>query len=369
MQRHEKIARDIYERILQGAYAFRDFPSDRELAKQSQASYMTARRAVQSLVDKNILSRNESGRVEIAQPDADAHPLRIAFLTPAFVSDVFSMWHLHLRQAAESIGAVLRPLTYVHWDDFVLRDALTGFDGVFLVPVSEPLPPAMADFMRTLHRPPVILSEDFSVFGLPSVSIHPPRCTQLILDHLAERGHRRIDCLNVQPPSPESDIRIRQWRLWMETRGFEGELLDFPTENYASTLTAGYERMKRHWERGASATALYCVTIGAAIGAYRAMYERGWTPGREVALAVVDGEYMAPVMTPSLTSIAMPDPTPLLRLCCKWIRGGGPWSGPLLLQIPEIAVTARESSRATASLHAAAGDGHQGRREPALSPA
>ena len=64
----------------------------------------------------------------------------------------------------------MRPVIYMHRDDPILIDAIAGFDGVFLNSIPAPI----ARILRKPEHPVVVLDEDFSRYGLPSIQFSPP---------------------------------------------------------------------------------------------------------------------------------------------------------------------------------------------------
>lgn len=342
----DKAAEELRRQIKEGAYAFRNIPSERELASRHGISYMTARRAINKLVDEKMLMRNDVGRVEIVSASEGGASLRVALLTPAFDTNLNNRWRVALDRVAARAGASVRPVTYVHWSDAILWDALKGFDGAFIMANNDALTPALAERMRALPRPPVIVGEDFSAHGLPSVVLYPPVWTQLALSHLADAGYGKIACVNVHPHiAPDIKGRIGQWRFWSEMRDRECTLLDDPVPSYEIPVHRACRLVGDYLDRGGDAEALFCTTLGAASGAYRALYERGLKPGTDIGVATVDGEGMADMMTPSLTDIAAPAPDKYLRLCFQWLKKDKPWPWPLAMQSEAPQLAARESSR------------------------
>lgn len=368
-----KIADRLTNHIHSGAYVFRKFPGEEDLAREYDVSRTTLRRALKRLIDDNLLVRKENGRLEVAQPEAAAEGVnKLALLIPSYGSPLFAHWRAMLASIQDDGGAPPRQVSYQHWDDPLLWDALQGFSGSFLLPVAEPMAPMLLERMRALPRPPVILGEDFSAQGLPSVIPHPPVWVQKVLDHLAERGHRRIACVNVQPVDIDIEARIGQWRLWMAAHRLEGPLVNEPTASYDSPFEQGVRVMRTRLDGDSGgvldgATAVFCTTLPAAVGVYRAIYERGWKPGRELAVATLDGEDMAAALAPSLTAMARPDMTPQLRVCLDWIKSRGPWCGPLAMrpEHPELRVRESSSSPAGAAARAAASGRWSPKKEPA----
>lgn len=344
----DRVAERLRAQIQGGVYAFRGFPADKELAAQLGVSYMTARRVVQMLVDERLLRRADNGRAEIV-PHGDAEhadrPFRLALLVPAFVSSVFDRWRVAVERTIGGLPDVsVRPFIYTHWDDPLLWDALSGFDGAFLIPPPDPLSDALAERLRAAARPPVVLGDDFTDRGLPSIVLYMPAAIQCVLDHLAERGHRRIDCFNIQPMTPDTQIRIGQWRLWTAARGLAGTLHNYPVEPNESPYAPAIARFRECLANGFDASAVFCVTMPAAMGVYRGLRDIAREPGTDVAVAVVDDEGAGAALAPSLTSVETPDPVPFLRVGLDWMRSRAPWTGPLLLCPPNPSLRVREST-------------------------
>src|ERR1043165_5673914 len=218
----------LSKRIAQGDYALTPLPTERQLAVETGVSYMTARKAVRRLIDDGVLVRELGGRLRLSGQDAGRRVLRLAFLAPSFASADIERWRLALEVAGRSVPALVRPVLYVHWDDPLVRDSLVGFDGVFLVPNNEPLPQRLRERLQRSRVPLVVLDEDWSGLGLPSIHLCPARMVARLVQPLVGLGHRRIDCFNVQPHNPVIAERIDQWRREASDLGFAGELIDAP---------------------------------------------------------------------------------------------------------------------------------------------
>ena len=90
-------------------------------------------------------------------------------------------------------------------------------------------------------------------------------------------------------------------------------------------------------------TALVCITLPAAMGAMRALYERGLKPGKDMSLCSANDEGLAAFLCPSLTAVQMPDPLPYLTLSMEWM-GGKDHVGPLLSRPDEASLFIGEST-------------------------
>jgi hypothetical protein len=340
----EQIQRMLEGRIRHGDYHSRDLPTERELAEEVGVSRMTARKAVQRLVDQGLLLRLANGRVTANRRAAGQ--LRVAFLTPSLASQDVERWRLGLERAGSGFDVQVRTMVYLHWDDPAIVDALDSFDGVFLYPSGEPIPPRIITRFRDAGRALVVLGRDLTALGIPSIELFPPVFIQRLLDSVAELGHRSVDCFNVQTIDPAIALRIEQWNLWRAVHRMGGRLLGEPIRPYAVPLAHAYEQAGRLLDEGQfTATALLCTTAPAAIGAVRAMRDRGIRVGTDVSVCVVNDEGLGRYMSPSLTSIEMPDPASYLTVCLEWMqRRGEGWIGPLLMQPSQVPLFAGEST-------------------------
>ncbi|MFA9478114.1 substrate-binding domain-containing protein [Phycisphaerales bacterium AB-hyl4] len=335
----------LERRIRLGDYLLKDMPGERELAEEAGVSRMTVRKAVLNLINTGILQRDTNGRVTMNRKRAE-HPARIAFLAPCLSSTDFERWRLALDALAKEFTAVTRTLLYAHWDDPVLLDAIERFDGVFILPIAEPVPGRIVDRLCEAREAVVILGQDMIAQGLRSIRLLPPAATHRLLDLLAELGHRRIDCFNVQHVDRSIEERIDQWKLWRAAHRMPGQLLGQPVQQPASPVTEAFQQMRGILDRDElETTALLCTTASSAIGAVRALHSRGYKVGHDVSICVVNDENIARMFSPSLTSLEMHDPTPYLSLCLTQMqRHHDGWAGSLLMQPTDVPLFIGEST-------------------------
>lgn len=350
MNKYTEVADFIRKRVSKGDYSLRGVPAERQLAAEIGVSYMTVRRAIHALIEDGTLIRLVNGRLAVGLlTQGNGSKLQLAFLAPTFNSPVIEQWRVALDAIVRKRGGIVRPILYMHWEDPVVQDSLEAFDGVFIIPIPEPLPSPVETRLKTAKRL-VVLDQDFSHLGIPSVRLSPPVFVQRLLDHLEKLGHRRIDCLNLHPENPEANPvyqqRVEQWKIWKAVHGFEGQLINVPQPLHCAPFNSAYAAIKKLLVGGTfEATALMCVTAPGAIGAMRALHEQGITPGREVSVCTIDSESMGDTLIPSLTALEPPSAIPYLALCIEWIVGGGTdWSGPLLLQPADVPLVIREST-------------------------
>lgn len=125
--------------------------------------------------------------------------------------------------------------------------------------------------------------------------------TEAAVEKLAAEGHRSIGFLGWPAGSGSGDDRAEGWRralhrLGLEAPGHRAYSLD--------DVGAAAQAARPLLETGVTAVAAASDTL--ALGCYRAIGERGGTPGREVSVVGFDDSSLAPLLTPGLASVAQP---------------------------------------------------------------
>jgi len=325
----------IKQRIHEGDYFVDNIPGERRLAEETGVSYMTARRAVQHMLEDKVLIRQVSGLLEV-HPDyaKRINPAEIVLLYPAYPSSYLTQLRVLVADAAAKKGLPLRPGQFVHWDEQALADIVAQAKGTLIIPYGPVIPARV--LKQFTENKVVILDGDFTSDGLPSIRLFSDDCIERVLDHLYELGHRRVDCINTQNRNPEIDRRIGIWERWLERRSCRGELRDDPAPVFKDPTVFAYRLMSRLVdERQSEATAFIATTCPAAIGAIRACYERDIEVGADLSICAVNLEPPAEFFCPSITGLNTPDLSEELGKCFQWFMSDAKWCGPTLLE-PQI---------------------------------
>jgi DNA-binding LacI/PurR family transcriptional regulator len=339
----QQTAQLLRHRVTHGDYAIRRLPTETELAGELEVSRSTARRAIHQLMDDVVIERRRHGKLVIRQAGPDTVRPHLALLSRAFSSIEYQKWQTALVHEAHALGANVRLITYVHWDDPNVSHTLAGFDGTFIVPSTEAIPPHVRNALSR-GRNVFSLGVDLSELGLPAVQLMPSVFVHRLGDHLLAQGHRRIDCPNTQPCNEVIRARLAQWAFWKDLHGVSGEVLSEPVEPFAHPTPQAYRLMRRHLQDDRfEASALLCITDDAA-GAIRALHECGRAVGRDVAVCSVEGGPFGRYRVPSRTCLVEPPAGPYLRACIASIAGGGPWAGPMLVQPSDVSLFVGEST-------------------------
>jgi DNA-binding LacI/PurR family transcriptional regulator len=336
MTKTTQIQTILEHRIRHGDYLLTGLPAERELSLEVGVSRMTTRKAIERLMKKGLLYRQPNGRVAVCRDEALGWQT-YSFLVPSTSSGNIERWRLAIETAASNAHARVRTILYVHWDDPVLLDAIENFDGTFLFPSGEEMPARIIKRVRDAGRSITVFDQDLTAHGISSVCLFPASFTQRLLDILGELGNRSVDCFNVQTVDPVITARIEQWNLWRATHRISGRLHGEPVKPYTpydTQLKWAYDQMcKILTNKELKATALFCTTAIAAIGAIRASRDMGIKIGEDLSICTVNDEGLARYLSPSLTCVEMPDPTPYISMCIERMQSSNnEWSGSLLIQ-------------------------------------
>lgn len=333
----------IRKRLQHGDHAER-LPGERQLALELGLSRPTVRKAVRQLADEGLLERGATGRIQISDSGGGAarRPL-IAFLHPGRIGGESALWRDGVYAAAEARGAIVRSLGYEHYGDTVISAALQGFDGIFLLPLTdEKIPPPLLRRMAAAPARMVVLDQDETALGLRSVIVFPFASGDKLLEHLRAFGHRRIDCLNIHAHNPVVEARIAGWRGFIERHGLSGDVISDPCDG---SLEAAYKLMSARLKAGRPpAPAIYGITVHAAIGAMRALHEHGLRIGRDVSVCAVNDEGLGRYLVPSLTSLQTPPRDRYVLKAVDWMTRRIDWPKPTLVQPKDAPLFVGEST-------------------------
>jgi DNA-binding LacI/PurR family transcriptional regulator len=336
----------IERRIAYADHVLDGIPSERQLAEELGLSRTTLRKALQQLIEQGTLIRQVNGRVEVAASTEGAQTRTIGFIAPTGTSVNRDEWREALEGVVQGIASedpvVVRPVTYGHWADPAIQEALGAFDGAFFMATSDDIPAWLLAKIRESSCRVVLLDKDYSAEGLPSVLLFPPAMEGKLFDHLSRLGHHRIDCLNTQAEDAIIQGRIAVWKQYIDSHGCKGQLHSLVMRKPAESA---YHLVRDVLEKGRSlASALFCTTGPAAIGAMRALHEAGLKIGEDVSVCAVNSEGMGRLLLRSLTALEAPPRSLYLRRACQWMLSEDKWQGALLVQPEDVPLFEGEST-------------------------
>jgi hypothetical protein len=192
--------------------------------------------------------------------------LNLAFLEPAFHSLYADQWRSPVEIAAEKIKATVRPIDFVHGDDPAILDALNNFDGVFILPPSEDMTPAIIEMLTNSRAPLVVFDHDLTQYGIPSAMIFPPCMFRICWITLIRWG---IGISPASTRSRESKSASRESNSGtsggrsMDTKG------NSSTSRFNRMASRGFKRTKSWAGCWTAASSQLRVVLHHAVGGYR----------------------------------------------------------------------------------------------------
>jgi LacI family transcriptional regulator len=164
-----------------------------------------------------------------------------------------------------------------------------------------------APWHRELAVPVVTISCHHKVKGAVSIVLDHRLAAALALNHLRELGHREIAVIKGQPFTPDSEVR---WKA-IAAVAAEMELPISPDlvvqiEANLASPELGYRVTQKLLASGKRFTALFAFNDISAIGAIRALHERGLRVPEDVSVIGFDDIDSAAYQHPALTTVRQP---------------------------------------------------------------
>lgn len=153
-------------------------------------------------------------------------------------------------------------------------------------------------FGLTRGRPFVQVGAD-SGSSTPSIIFDQAHGTRQALQHLYDRSHRQI--AEITGPLTFSDARARHetYLSFMESKGLQAG----PVAQGNFLFDGGYRAAIELLDGGEPFTAIFCANDHTALGALRALNERGPHVPGDISLVGFDDESFAPYLNPPLTTV------------------------------------------------------------------
>jgi DNA-binding LacI/PurR family transcriptional regulator len=329
----------------------------REVALRAGVSVKTVSNVVNDYVHVSASTREKVQRAidELRyRPNLSARSLRsgrsglIALAVPEIDFPYFAELANHVVRAAEAHGwTVLIDQTdgLARREELVLGGIRNHFiDGV----IFSPLASGRRALQERMDRVPmVLLGERVSGGGIDHVGIDNVGAAKEAVLHLAAAGRSRVAAIGTQRRrgSATSQLRARGYRAGLKAAGLDyDESIVMMAESYHRA--DGHFAMARLLDRPEPPDAVFCFNDLLALGALRAVRERGLDVPGDLALVGFDDIEECAYSSPTLTSLR-PDKARIAQLAVELLAGrlaDGPGQPQELVAPYELAV--RESTGA-----------------------
>ncbi len=175
---------------------------------------------------------------------------------------------------------------------------------------------------------PMVLVDSATTGDAASIDVDDEGGARLAAAHLLELGHRDLAILAIDGPRSAGGgahgVVERRMRGYRETLAVAG--IDLPADAIAigpASIDGGREAFERVWDAGRRPTAVLAMSDAMAIGAIRAIHQRGSSVPGEVSVVGFDDIDLAASTDPPLTTVHQP------------VQGKGEAAVRLLLSVME----------------------------------
>ncbi|HEX2906013.1 MAG TPA: LacI family DNA-binding transcriptional regulator [Phototrophicaceae bacterium] len=281
----------------------------RDIAKVANVSYQTV-----SLVmnDKPGVSAATRRRIQQVMDELDYHPNKVARMLTTnrshtlelFVVDV--QYGGRLADSTKNMAHIARENGYnllisetesTHLAEAFDSAAARMVDGILMYAPRLRLPDAE---LRKFHNGIPLVRRDYVPGSkLAWVGFDQIYATRLAVEYLIGLGHRQIAAI---PPSTELINGYWRYTTWKNVL-LENGLEPGPSAEGDYSMKAGYEAACKILDTGEPFTALLAGTDNMAMGALRALHERGLRIPRDVSVMSFDNTELANYTEPPLTTV------------------------------------------------------------------
>ncbi|MCJ9670383.1 MULTISPECIES: LacI family DNA-binding transcriptional regulator [unclassified Neorhizobium] len=184
------------------------------------------------------------------------------------------------------------------------KQLLTGVvDGIITVTGSIPKPVLS---MPGFERKVLAISRAVPHEGVTCVTIDNCAATRQVMQHLHQRGHRRI--VYIGGPNYSETYRDRRgaYADFMRENGLAELARMRATDSFNDDADSGFHIMKSILNEGDRPTAVFCATDELAIGAMAAARQADQIIPRDISFFGFDDLKLTPLMSPPLSTVSVP---------------------------------------------------------------
>ncbi|GFO67230.1 LacI family transcriptional regulator [Geomonas limicola] len=320
----------VQTRIQEGISSGRitgQLPGERELARMYDISYMTVRKAIDNLVSAGVLYKVPTIGTFVNSGGGAGKPAtrNIGFFLDDRVQDSISSPYFSLVFRALEKEAVNRGYNLIYFSDF--RDleptkSANKIDGL-VISCFPRLEYKLLELKK--HFPIVLIGNGAADKSMPSVIIDNFNGIVDAMNYLWNLGHVRIGFIAGLLDSAVGKDRLQGYLSSLNNYGIaEDRDLIYEGDYSYESGARGVESML---SLSSPPTAIVCANDSMAIGAVKAVHEKGLEVPRDVSIVGFDDITVASQIYPPLTTVAAPInelAANSIRILVSLIDGGAP---------------------------------------------
>ncbi len=314
--RSQDIAESIRTEIVQKKLAHGSpIMSSRDIARRFKVSMLTANRALNRLVDEDLLYRVQGSGTYVKDTTGAQRSLNIGYCE-IFTHDNDPGVHAASGVLVDNCLAGFRKknctVKIIPYQDLIKRDlaekALHGLDGLLVN--SGYIDEKTLPFFEAFQGPVTVYRNEF-IGDWPFNQVIPDLTTGMRETVRRISREKVSGVIVVSSPNPNADARMREFVRQAEAAGIgkeKIEVISVPLEVGDSGRMSGY-RAGRKFLPDCRGKFIFCTSDFITFGLIDAMHENGMVPGKDVQLASYDnleGYGMIPYERPIITSVDFP---------------------------------------------------------------
>lgn len=280
-------------------------PGERVFAKDLGVSYMTARKAVDSLVAKGVLYRIPKKGTYVADRSVIQNKTKNIgyFLDNSIRGGLASPYYSVIFDAIEK-EATKNGYGLIYFSDICESNVIQRMEKIDGVIIS--CFPRLESIVRNISAlTPVICVDNCSADkSIPSVTIDNFHAVVESVDYLFSLGHTRIGFITGLDDSDVGKDRFAGYISALNSHGIDEDIdlvfkgdYSFDTGSNGADYFLSLDRQP---------TAIVCANDSMAIGAIKAISQRGLLVPDDISVIGFDDIPVAAQMTPSLTTVSAP---------------------------------------------------------------
>lgn len=280
-------------------------PGERTLAAEFGFSYMTVRKAVNNLVNRNILYKVQSKGAFVKHEKEAEKTLTLGyFLDKAIVAGIGSPYYSMIFNALEK-EAALHDYSVIYFSDSDktrLDKILQKVDGV--IATCFPYNEDTIAYIKS-KKPLLVIDNESQDLSIPSVVIDNFNADYGTVKFLKEQGHKKIAFM-----AGLNDSDVGKNRL----RGYLQALKDFDLPHHSEWIftgnymfESGLEGADYFLSLGDFPDAIICANDSMALGVIQKLKESHVNVPEDISIIGFDNINVASQVVPALTTLATPN--------------------------------------------------------------
>jgi len=173
--------------------------------------------------------------------------------------------------------------------------------GVILCPVSESSD-AIVNRLKKIQTPIILAVRELAGANCDFVSVDYKAGAQMAVEHLIQKGHKRIAFIGGYSKSSTWIKRIEGYSLALQQAGIEID--ESIVIDSLPTREGGMDAVRQLLSQRNLPTAIFCFSDLVAFGVMQGIREAGLTPGKDIAIVGFDNIPEAEIFYPSLTTVS-----------------------------------------------------------------